>query len=90
MQVPPSSTTRKITCLSGRAWLSRTLERSGFPHNYSQARIVWQRFTNDSAGAQDPVTQDGIWRRANGMGQTARQKTMGSHKREICARQMSC
>jgi photosystem II stability/assembly factor-like uncharacterized protein len=45
------------------------------PYDYTQARILWLRSTDDSAGAPDRATQYSIWRRVNGSGapgQTAR------------------
>ena len=39
------------------------------PYNSSQARIVWNRSIDDSAGASDPATQYSVWRRVNGTGQ---------------------
>ncbi len=39
------------------------------PHYSNQARIVWNRSINDSAGAADPATQYSIWRRPGGTGE---------------------
>lgn len=48
------------------------------PYNSSQARIIWFRSIDDSAGAADPVTQYSIWRRVPGTGsQPARSPIAG-------------